>query len=146
MDLIVEAFQGLDERLIVAGDGEHREKLEQMARGHDNIEIRGFVDDIESLVATATAVVYAPTQEDFGLVGAEALMAGKPLIGVNEGFTRYQAREGQTGLVFDSTVSSLRETIREFEPTDFDPEEIREFAERYEYEKFEEQLRETIYE
>lgn len=146
MDLIVEAFQGLDERLIVAGDGEHREKLEQMARGHDNIEIRGFVDDIESLVATATAVVYAPTQEDFGLVGAEALMAGKPLIGVNEGFTRYQAREGQTGLVFDPTVSSLRETIREFEPTDFDPEEIREFAERYEYEKFEEQLRETIYE
>ncbi|TKX54818.1 glycosyltransferase [Halorubrum sp. SS7] len=145
MDLIVEAFQGLDERLIVAGDGEHREKLERMARGHDNIEIRGFVDDIESLVATATAVVYAPTQEDFGLVGAEALMAGKPLIGVNEGFTRYQVEEGVTGRLFDPEVADLRETIQSFDTNIFNRDDIQEFAERYDYTNFEEGLRKVVF-
>lgn len=144
IDLIVDAFQNLDEQLIVAGDGEQRQELERMANGHNNIEIRGFVDDIESLTARATAVVYAPRQEDFGLVGAEALSAGKPLIGVNEGFTRYQIENGVTGLTFDANVDSIRETIRSFDPTKFDSDEIQAFAERYSYKQFEDGLRDVV--
>lgn len=144
MDLIVEAFQGLDERLVVAGDGEHREKLERMAAGHDNIEIRGFVEDIESLVANATAVVYAPMQEDFGLVGAEALMAGKPLIGVNEGFTQYQVEEGITGHTFEPIVESLKKTIESFDSKKFDSSEIQAVAEQYSYEQFESRLQAVL--
>jgi len=144
MDLIVEAFQELDERLVVAGDGEHREKLEKMAAGHDNIEIRGFVGDIESLVANATAVVYAPMQEDFGLVGAEALTAGKPLLGVNEGFTRAQVEE-PTGIRFEPTIESLRDSVREFDPNDFDTDEIQRFAQRYRYSEFEDGLRDVVF-
>jgi len=144
MDLVVEAFQGLDERLVVAGDGEQRDRLERLAAGHDNIEIRGYVEDIESLVARATAVVYAPTQEDFGLVGAEALTAGKPLIGVDEGFTRYQVEEGVTGVLFEPTVEALRETVAAFDPDDFDGDTIREHAERYAYEEFERRLRSVV--
>lgn len=144
IDTIVEAFTGLDERLIVAGDGEQRSRLERMARGHENVEIRGFVDDIESLVARATAVVYAPTQEDFGLVGAEALTAGKPLIGVNEGFTRAQVEEGVTGVTFDPTVTDLREAVRAFDPSDYDAETIQRHAERYSYDAFAEALRDAV--
>ncbi len=47
-------------------------------------------------------------------------MAGKPLLGVDEGFTRYQVREGRTGLCFEPTVASVRETVRRFDPDDFD--------------------------
>lgn len=144
MDLIVEAFQNLNERLIVAGDGEHRETLERMASGHDNIEIRGFVEDIESLVANATAVVYAPTQEDFGLVGAEALTAGKPLIGVNEGFTRYQVKQGTTGITFEPSVESLISAIRSFDPADFNADEIQATAEQYSYEQFKSRLQAVV--
>lgn len=144
IDTIVEAFTALDERLIVAGDGEQRSRLERMARGHENVEIRGFVDDIESLVASATAVVYAPTQEDFGLVGAEALTAGKPLIGVNEGFTRAQVEEGVTGVTFDPTVTDLRAAVRAFDPTDYDAETIQRRAERYSYDAFAEALRDAV--
>ncbi|WP_433625901.1 glycosyltransferase [Halomicrococcus sp. NG-SE-24] len=140
IDLVVEAFAGLDERLLVAGDGEQREELEAMAAGHDNVEILGYVDDVESLVARATAVVYAPRNEDFGLVGAEALSAGKPLLGVNEGFTRHQVVEGTTGLRFEPTVESLRETVRRFDPGAFDADEIQRFAGRYDYETFAEDL------
>ena len=145
VDLIVEAFQGLDEHLIVAGDGKQRDQLERMADGYENIEIRGYVEDIESLVSTATAVVYAPTQEDFGLVGAEALTAGKPLIGVNEGFTQHQVEDGVTGLLFEPTVESLRDAVRKFDPESFDPDTIRKFAARYRYETFETELRDVVF-
>ncbi|MFC6726467.1 glycosyltransferase, partial [Halobium palmae] len=78
----------------------------------------GYVDHVESLVASATAVVYAPREEDFGMVGAEALVAGKPLLGVNEGFTRYQVEEGVTGRLFEPTVESVRETVAAFARVD----------------------------
>ncbi|WP_199233660.1 glycosyltransferase, partial [Halorubrum sp. SP9] len=90
-------------------------------------------------------VVYAPTQEDFGLVGAEALMAGKPLIGVNEGFTRYQVEEGVTGRLFDPEVADLRETIQSFDTNIFNRDDIQEFAERYDYTNFEEGLRKVVF-
>ena len=141
--LIAKAFAGLNERLVIAGDGQQRERLEAFAAKYDNIEVRGYVDDIESLVARATAVVYAPKQEDFGLVGAETMMAGKPLLGVDEGFTRYQVQGGRTGLCFEPTVASIRETVRRFDPDDFDPVEIRQAARRYEYDRFSEVVAET---
>jgi glycosyltransferase involved in cell wall biosynthesis len=144
VDLLVEAFAGLDERLVVAGDGEERPALERLAAGHDNVEIRGYVDDVESLVAGATAVVYAPTAEDFGMVGAEALTAGKPLLGVDEGFTRHQIEEGVTGHLFEPTVESVRETVRAFDPDAFDAAEIRERAEKYRYDAFESGVRRVV--
>lgn len=144
IDVVVEAFTGLDERLIVAGDGEQRDRIERLARGHDNVEVRGFVDDVESLVANATAVVYAPRQEDFGLVGAETLTAGKPLLGVNEGFTRYQVEEGVTGELFEPTAESIREVVREFDPSRYDSERIQQSAERYRYAEFERRLRDLV--
>ncbi|MGA9401889.1 glycosyltransferase [Haladaptatus sp.] len=144
MPLIAEAFTELDERLVIAGDGADREKLECIARGHDNIEIRGFVEDIESLVARSTAVIYAPVQEDFGLVGAEALMAGKPLLGVNEGFTKYQVEEGVTGELFEPTIESVRETVRTFDPERYDEDVIRKHAENYSYESFQQGLRDVV--
>ncbi|ADJ15507.1 glycosyltransferase [Halalkalicoccus jeotgali] len=144
IDLIAEAFTGLDERLVIAGDGQQREAIERIAEGHDNIEVRGYVEDIESLVARCTAVVYAPKQEDFGLVGAEAMMAGKPLLGVNEGFTAYQVEPGVTGERFESTVGSLRETVRAFDSRDFDSREIQRAGAKYSYENFETALRDVV--
>jgi glycosyltransferase involved in cell wall biosynthesis len=144
MSLLAEAFTGLDERLVIAGDGADREKIERIARGHDNIEVRGFVEDIESLVARSTAVIYAPVQEDFGLVGAETLMAGKPLLGVNEGFTKYQVQEGVTGELFEPNVESIRDAVQSFDSDKYDYEVINQHAEKYRYEAFQRGLRNVI--
>ena len=144
IDLIAEAFTDLDERLVIAGDGEQREELEQIAHGYDNIEVRGYVEDIESLVASATAVVYAPRQEDFGLVGAEALTAGKPLLGVNEGFTKYQVKPGVTGELFEPNMESIREIVRSFNPAAYESGRIQDIAERYSHENFKKGLCEAI--
>jgi len=142
--LIVEAFTELDEQLVVVGDGPDRAEVERAAATADNVEVRGYVDDIESVVAHATAVVYAPRQEDFGLVGAEALSAGKPLLGVDEGFTRHQVDPGETGLLFDPTVESLRETVRLFDPDVFDADEIAASAAPYQRPAFAARLREVV--
>lgn len=144
INLIAEAFTELDENLIIAGDGQERKKIERIAQGHSNIEVRGYVDDVESLVAKATAVVYAPKQEDFGLVGAEALLAGKPLLGVNEGFTKYQVEENITGLLFDPTVESIRETIDSFDKREFDTDEIIQRGKVYKEDNFKQELRAII--
>ncbi|WP_435159665.1 glycosyltransferase [Haladaptatus sp. DFWS20] len=144
VDLVVDAFAGLDERLVVVGDGQERERLERKARGCDNIDLLGYVDTIEDVVARATAVVYAPKDEDFGLVGAEALSAGKPLIGVNEGYTRQQVVDGTTGILFEPTVASLRAAIEQFDPDDFEPSEIQRFAERYDRTTFAESLLDLV--
>lgn len=144
MPLLADAFTELDERLVIAGDGADRTKLERIARGHDNIEIRGFVEDIESLVARSTAVIYAPVQEDFGLVGAEALMAGKPLLGVNEGFTKYQVEEGVTGELFEPNVDSIRKIGRGFDSMEYDSGEIQKYAKEYSYESFQKGLRAAV--
>lgn len=143
IDLIARAFTELDEDLVIAGDGPDRERIERIAAGHDNIEVLGYTEDIGSIVAKATAVIYAPRAEDFGLVGAEALTAGKPLIGVDEGFTSYQVTE-ETGIAFDPTVESLREAVRRFDPTDFDAETIRQAAEAYEVDTFRDRLQELV--
>ncbi len=142
--LVVDAFAGLDERLVVVGDGQERKALERRARGCDNIELLGYVDNIEDVVARATAVVYAPKDEDFGLVGAEALSAGKPLIGVNEGYTRQQVVDGVTGHRFEPTVASLRAAIERFDSNEFDGDEIRRFAERYDRTTFADDLLELV--
>lgn len=144
IDLVAEAFTELDERLVIAGDGEQRDHLERIAKGHDNIEVRGYVEDIESLVASATAVVYAPRQEDFGLVGAEALTAGKPLLGVNEGFTKHQVDPGITGELFEPDVESIREVVRSFDPLEYESDRIQDVAARYSHENFERGLRGVV--
>lgn len=144
IDLIAKAFTELDEELVIAGDGEQRDEIERIAKDHANIQVRGFVEDIESLVANATAVIYSPKQEDFGLVGAEALSAGKPLLGVNEGFTRYQVQEGKTGLTFEPTVDSIREAVRTFDSDEFNTETIQRIAEKYSYEQFETGLTDIV--
>jgi glycosyltransferase involved in cell wall biosynthesis len=144
IDLIVEAFQGRDERLVVAGDGPQYDRLCTMTAEDNNIDIRGFVEDIHTLVAHATAVVYAPREEDFGLVGAEALCAGKPLLGVDEGFTAAQVDPGVTGYRFEPTVEALQTTLDRFDPSDFDTETIQQAGTPYTHEAFADGLVEVI--
>ena len=141
--LICEAFAGLDEQLVVAGDGEQRPTVERFARENDNIDYRGHVDDIESLVGHSRAVVYAPRAEDFGLVGAEAQVAGRPLLGVNEGYTRTQVETGH-GETFEPTVDAIRATVRAFDPAAYDHAEIQADARRYERDEFQRRLRAIV--
>lgn len=113
VDAVVRAFDGLDAALVVAGEGAERDRLEAMAG--ENVRFEGFVSEQRKreLYSQARALIYPPLNEDFGMVPIEALAAGTPVLGVRDGFTRFQIQDGGCGLLWDR--GDLRETIRRFE-------------------------------
>jgi glycosyltransferase involved in cell wall biosynthesis len=87
VDLAVAAMARVDPgiRLIVAGDGTQRERVERRAADlgvTGRITFLGTVDDdaLVDLYRDALAVVYPPYDEDFGYVTLEAFLARKPVV------------------------------------------------------------------
>lgn len=73
---------GLPVRLVVAGDGPHRRRLERRARELP-VSFLGFVPrriDVARLLATADVVVAPGPHETFGLAALEALACGTPVV------------------------------------------------------------------
>lgn len=146
---IVEAFTQLGEPLKVAGDGPLRDELE--AAAGPNVEFRGYVDEDEKrdLLAHARAFVFNARDEDFGLVPVEAMAAGCPVLGVDEGFTGHQIVDGWSGYTYpsESRVNFLRETVRRFEREGVTatPHDIRGFAmDHFDVGRFREQMRSEV--
>jgi len=83
-DLAIEAFRRLDRRLVIAGDGPMRKRLER--RAPSNVEFTGRVEAaaLAKLYRGCRALIY-PQHEDFGLVAVEAQAAGRPVIGFAAG-------------------------------------------------------------
>ncbi|AXG11124.1 glycosyltransferase [Haloplanus rubicundus] len=148
IDGIVEAFNQLDRRLIVAGDGPERERLEAMA--DDNVEFAGFVPEAEKreLLAGAKAFVFNARDEDFGIAPVEALAAGTPLLGVDEGMTQFQVVPGKNGYRHTRSGSgpSLSETVERFEAdgVEWSPTEIAAFADRFSVAAFHEGMCDAV--
>ncbi|MFI6869493.1 glycosyltransferase [Nocardia sp. NPDC050406] len=82
--------EGVDARLVVAGDGPRRDSLERRARaipalsdGRSAVHFTGFIDDrtaLATLLATADVSLAPGPHETFGLAALEALAAGTPVV------------------------------------------------------------------
>jgi len=109
IDLLLEAaatVPGL--RIVVAGDGPDRERLESLA--NDRVEFVGRVsdDELADLYARARAVYYAPVNEDYGLVPYEAFLSDKPVITTTDaGGPLDIVHDGKTGRVVAPTKEAL---------------------------------------
>ncbi|HEY3999958.1 MAG TPA: glycosyltransferase family 4 protein, partial [Candidatus Xenobia bacterium] len=83
----IEAVRGLPgARLVVAGAGDERARLEAQAKGAP-VTFVGPVDEAEkaTLLRDCRAVVYIPMDEPFGLVALEGSLVGKPVVASNHG-------------------------------------------------------------
>jgi glycosyltransferase involved in cell wall biosynthesis len=113
IDLLIEAaarVPGL--RVVIAGDGPDRERLERMANG--GVEFVGRVSDAElaELYARCRAVYYAPVNEDYGLVPYEAFLSDKPVITTTDaGGPLDIVRDGRTGRVVAPTADDLARAL-----------------------------------
>lgn len=108
VDIVVEAFSRMpDKRLVVISDGPERRRLERMARGRENIEIRGLVSDSQyrELMGECIATIYIPRDEDFGMTPVDSMAAGKPVIGVAEGGLTETVIDGETGILLRGETS-----------------------------------------
>jgi glycosyltransferase involved in cell wall biosynthesis len=114
IDLLIEAAAATpDVRVVIAGDGPDRERLEQLARerGLDGrATFAGRVDDAElaDLYARCRGVYYAPVDEDYGLVPYEAFLSEKPVITATDaGGPLDIVHDHRTGLVVAPTVEDV---------------------------------------
>jgi glycosyltransferase involved in cell wall biosynthesis len=86
MDLLVRAFRRAfpagaeDTRLILVGDGERRDEIEQLAAGDARIVLAGWQGDLGAYYLGFDTFVSAARFEPFGLVILEAMAAGCPLV------------------------------------------------------------------
>jgi len=115
-DLLLEAA-ALDPalRIVIAGEGPDRERLERLARDrglNGRAEFTGRIDEVElaSLYARCRAVFYAPVDEDFGMVPYEAFLSGKPVLTTTDaGGPLEIVTDGRTGRVTAPEPAALAE-------------------------------------
>lgn len=136
VDVVVEAFRGLEERLVVVGGGSLLEPLRAQAPA--NVRFTGFVADEElrELYRSSRALV-CPSVEDFGIVMAEAQACGVPVIAPRAGGAREIVRDGVTGIHLDAVAPrSVAEALRSLRGRPFDPAACRASAERFSEARF----------
>ncbi len=114
IDRVIEAFNKLSLPLLIVGAGAEKKHLEDRAGEH--IRFVGFVEDQElaTLYQNARAVLF-PSEEDFGMVAAEALSFGTPVIGLDYGGLREIITPGVTGELFHTAAPEIiAEGVRRF--------------------------------
>jgi glycosyltransferase involved in cell wall biosynthesis len=104
IDLLIEAAKfDPSLRIVIAGEGPDRARLERLAAGlNGQVEFTGRVDDarLADLYARCLAVYYAPIDEDFGMVPYEAFLSQKPVVTtLDAGGPLEVVRDRETGVV-----------------------------------------------
>ena len=118
VDLLIAAMREVpgDIELLIAGTGPDEPRLRELAAGDPRIRFLGYVNDAElvDLYASALAVLFAPVQEDFGLVTLEAMAAGKPVVTtLDAGGPGELVEDGRTGFVTAPEPSAMAARIRQ---------------------------------
>ncbi len=112
IDLLIEAANQLGLRLIIAGVGHDRPRLERLAG--PRIEFLGAVSEERAaeLLQTCACFVFA-AEEDFGIAPVEANAHGTPVVAYSGGGARETMIAGVTAELFDEpTVASAANAIR----------------------------------
>jgi len=140
VDLAVEAFNRLGEKLVIVGTGSEESALKR--KSEKNIIFTGFVNDQQLfwLYREAKALIM-PQEEDFGLVALEAQAAGCPVITYSHSGSKESVIEGKTGLYFrNQTVEDIVDAVKRFARMKFRHKDFEENLKRFSFSVFEKGL------
>ncbi|MBZ5587480.1 MAG: glycosyltransferase [Acidobacteriia bacterium] len=139
-DLGIEACGRLGVPLKIAGVGRERARLQRLAG--PTVEFLDWVNEtkLPQLYRGARAFIF-PQVEDFGLVAAEAVACGTPVIAYRGGGALDIVQEGRNGFFFDrQDPDSLAAAIRQLDARRFQPRAVSETAQRFSRSRFETEM------
>ncbi len=109
IELILEAVarlvaDGVPVRLVIAGTGDHRPRLERLTARlgiGPHVDFRGFVSEEEKreLLRRAWVHVLTSPREGWGITNLEAAACGTPTVASDSPGLRDSVRDGETGLL-----------------------------------------------
>ncbi len=107
IDVLLEAFavvagEAGDCRLLVAGDGGDRQRLERRSQRlglESRVRFLGWRTDVGRLMDEADVLVHPARWEGFGLVLLEAMRAGLPVVATDVGAIPEVVKDGETGIL-----------------------------------------------
>jgi glycosyltransferase involved in cell wall biosynthesis len=140
VDVVVEAFRGLEEELVVAGGGPRLAELRRAAPR--NVRLVGPCGDEElrDLYRSSRALV-CPSLETFGIAMAEAHATGTPVIAPRAGGALEIVSDDRTGILLERPdPSEIARAVRALDTTDLDPRACRQSAERFAEARFTEAM------
>jgi glycosyltransferase involved in cell wall biosynthesis len=136
LEVLVRAFRGLDEKLVVVGQGSWLERLRVAAPR--NVTFTGWVTDgeLRELYRSAKGLV-CPSVEEFGIVMAEAHACGVPVIAPRAGGALEIVDRPGTGILLARIDDhSLAAAVASLRARSFDPVACRASAERFAEDRF----------
>lgn len=140
IDLAVAAATELNIPLKVFGNGSEHDRLVKMAGPTVEFYTDRFGDASDAAVTLALnqAKGYIfPAEEDFGIVQAQALAAGAPVIGYGRGGTLDIVQDGESGVLFyKQTVPAIVAAIKKAEALSFHPAALQRKAKRFDQSLF----------
>jgi len=89
-------------RFVIAGDGEMRGELEQLAENlglKENIYFLGFRKDVDNVYADSDAIVFPSLTEGSPIAIIEALASGRPVVATDVGGISELVDDGKCGFV-----------------------------------------------
>ncbi|MBN2090951.1 glycosyltransferase [candidate division KSB1 bacterium] len=159
IDVAVKAFNQLNKRLVIVGQGSEEKYLKKIAG--KNIEFVGWAvgTELQNYYANCKALIF-PGEEDFGIVPVEAQAFGKPVIALgvggaletvigiwpaNDGNYSPQTNEQYTGVFFSEPATEpLIKAVEFFERINFSKELIRQHALQFDKELFRQRIKSFI--
>lgn len=146
IDLAIAAAERLRMRLVVAGDGPERARLERLAGPHT--EFVGVVSEDEAgrLLSTCAAFVFCG-EEDFGIAPLEAHAHGAPVVAYARGGVAETMEHGSSAIFFhDQTEDAVVQAIEQCLKQTWDPALLKRNAARFSSGNFREGMRRIILE
>ncbi|KAA0235416.1 MAG: D-inositol-3-phosphate glycosyltransferase [Acidimicrobiales bacterium] len=130
LDLLVESMRHVPgpTRLLIAGEGPDRSRLESLAAGDPRVELIGDVgdDELAALYANARAVAFVPADEDYGYVALEAMLHARAVLTCSDSGGPTELADERTGMVVDADPRSVGAALARLSD---DPETARQLGE-----------------